>query len=69
MINVKVAVMPGALKEYVLEDGASVGQALAVAGESTDGFTVTVNGAAATSETVLSDGSNVILSKAAKGNA
>ena len=68
MITVKVAQMPGALREFVLEDGATVSEALDTADMSADGFTVSVNGATSGEDRVLADGDNVILTKAAKGN-
>lgn len=69
MITVKLAQLPGALREFAMEDGATVSDLLDLAGSSSDGFAISVNGAAASQDTVLSDGANVILSKSAKGNA
>lgn len=69
MTNVKIAQIPGALNEYALEDGTSVGSALETAGLSPDGFTVSVNGSPVTDmSTTLTDGDRVTLTKAAKGN-
>lgn len=67
-ISVKVVRVPGAVVELVLEGGATVGQALAAANITpTSGESVKVNAADATSDTALSDGDRVYISKAAKG--
>lgn len=68
MITVKFAELPGGVTEFVLESGSTVGDLLEIANKSADGFTITVNAVAASRDTVLADGQNVILSKAAKGN-
>ena len=68
MITVKLAQLPGALREYVLEDGSTVQAVLDIAGTTQDGFGITVNGNEATSSAVLANGDNVILSNSAKGN-
>lgn len=70
-IEVKVVQVPGAVKDVYLEDNAnSVSDALAAAGiTSTDGFTIKVDGGDATTSSRLRNGSRVILSKGAKGNA
>ena len=66
-IFVKCVRMPGAVKEVGLNDGATVAEALSAA-EMTVGDTegLTVNGTAATSDTVIYDGDRVVLAKEAK---
>ena len=68
MLKVKAGVMPGEIKEYVVEDGAIVGDILDIAGLSSDGYQIMVNGAPADDTTRLTDGAYVVLSKMVKGN-
>jgi TusA-related sulfurtransferase len=69
MINIKVVRVPGAVVEVVLDDGATVADALQHANITVDaGESLKVNTDDATLATVLVDGARVILSKAAKGN-
>ena len=68
-INVKVGVVPGSVNEFVLEDGAKVSAALDMAGLSATGYSITVNGASATVDTLLSNESRILLTKSIKGNA
>lgn len=69
MIDIKVVVVPGAVKEVVLEDGATVADALTAAGYSADGYTINLDGHSdASLDTVLSDGQRIAISKNAKGN-
>lgn len=69
MISIKVVVVPGAVKEVVLNDGATVRDALSAANQTSDGFQVAVDGVNnASLDTVLSDGQRVALSIGAKGN-
>lgn len=69
-LNVKIVEVPGAVREVTLENGASVGDALAAAGMTVrDGYKLEVSGKpGATEGTVLSDGDKVVLAKGAKGN-
>ena len=69
MITVKVIELPGAVREVALEDGATVGNALSVAGVSAEGYPIKVDSSEATVDTVLTDNARVIVSKSAKGNA
>lgn len=69
MTTIKLGIMPGAINEFILEDGTTVAGALEVAGKESAGFMVKVNGDAANLDTELSDGDVVILSKQLKGNA
>lgn len=68
-MTVKVGVMPGQISEYALESGATVAQALETAGLDSTGYDIRVNGAAASLDNVLADGSIVLLVKKIKGNA
>jgi putative ubiquitin-RnfH superfamily antitoxin RatB of RatAB toxin-antitoxin module len=70
MVEVKVTMVPGAIKNVMLNDGATVADALAAADLSaTDGYTIQVDGQTATTSTAVQDGSRVILARSAKGNA
>jgi hypothetical protein len=69
MIEVKVMEVPGTVRDVALEDGAKVSDALAQAQmEVRSGYTLKVDGAEATTDTVLSNGARVIIAKGAKGN-
>ena len=69
MINAKVVRVPGAVVDVVLEDGATVADALSAANITVgDNETLTINNTAATQSTVLTDGARIVLAKAAKGN-
>jgi len=66
-IMVKVARVPGSVVEVALEDGATVGQAIDTAGIDGGSYnSLTVNGAPATLDTVLTDGARVVMSNSAK---
>lgn len=71
MISVKTVKVPGAITEVMLEDGATVQDALDAAGingiSSSEGLSV--NGNTATTSDVLSDGARVVIAKAAKSAA
>ena len=67
-IMVKLTQVPGATQEFGLEDGATVGDLLALAGKDAGNYAIRVNGAPGATETVLTDGSTVLLSKNAVGN-
>jgi hypothetical protein len=69
MITVKIIRVPGLAVEVGLNDGATVGDALAAANVTINaGEQLSVNTVEATTSTVLADGDRVILAKAAKGN-
>lgn len=69
MINIKVVRVPGAVVDAVLNDGATVADALAAVNFTLgDNESLKVNSEPATSSTVLFDGARVILAQAAKGN-
>ena len=69
MLNVRFARVPGTVQELVLNDGATVSDALSQAGTSVQaGEALKVNGSDATLSTALSDGDRVLLVKGAKGN-
>ena len=66
-ITVKVAVVPGPTTEYVLNDGATVGDALGLANVTMqEGYSLKVNGVAASTSQSLSNGSIITLAKEAK---
>ena len=70
MIEVKVTQVPGSIANVALEDGATVADALTAANMSVqEGFVIKVDGVEATTSTPVRDGSRVILSRGAKGNA
>lgn len=69
MLNVKIGTMPGRINEYALEDGAKVKEALEVAGLTSNGYQIKVNGNEATEDTQLSNDDLVLLVKQIKGNA
>jgi sulfur carrier protein ThiS len=64
---VKVAKLGERVQEYYLEDGSSVGNALDMAGYSTTGFDLRVNGSPATVYDDLDDGDIITLVPAIKG--
>lgn len=69
VIEVKVVRVPGAVKDVMLNDGATVADALSAAGITLEsGEAAKVNGSDVDSTTTLSNGDRVILAKAAKGN-
>ena len=67
-IMVKVGKLPGAITEIALNGDRTVNAALQAAGLNPSGFQVKVNGADATLETSLVEGSTVFLVKKIKGN-
>jgi len=70
MITVKVMQVPGSVKEVALNDGATVGDALAAAEiTNSEDYPITVNGASATTSTGLVDGQRVILARSSKSAA
>jgi len=70
MIRVKIARFPGQTKELDVPDGTTVAQGFSLAEMSFGGNdNLTVNGLAATGETVLQNGDRAIAAQGAKGNA
>lgn len=67
---VKIGQIPGAINEYALESGATVAQALELAGLSATGFDVRLDGTSVTDmATVIPSGTKIIvLAKMIKGN-
>ena len=67
---IKTVEVPGAVKEIALEEGATVADALETAGLSVaNNQSVTINGAPASNDDVLTDGARLIISKSAKSAA
>ena len=70
MITVKVAKLPGAVKEVVLNDGATVEDALSNAGIAIEsGESVKVNGSERDTSASVANNDIVVIAKGAKGNA
>ena len=67
-IMVKLTQVPGATQEFGLENDSTVANLLALAGKDAGNYAIRVNGSNATTDTVLSDGSAVLLAKNAVGN-
>ena len=67
-IMVKLTQVPGATQEFGLDDGSTVSVLLALAGKDAGNYAIRVNGSPASVDTVLNDGSTVLLSKNAVGN-
>lgn len=68
--TVKVGAMPGRIEEYALEDNATIADAIALAGLSTSGFEVKVDGSVVTDFSRSISGANtILLTKQVKGNA
>ena len=66
-ISTKIVRIPGQVVELVLEDGATVANALAAASiEVASGEAITVDGRSASPSTTLNDGARVILARSAK---
>lgn len=69
-LTVKVGVIPGAINEYVLEAGSTVGQALELANLTATGYDVRLDGNTVSVDTTIpSDAKLIILAKQIKGNA
>ncbi len=67
-VSAKVVRIPGAMTEVMLNDGATVADALAAANTSlASGEGLTVNSLPATLDTPLAQGNVVVVSKSAKG--
>jgi len=67
-IMVKLTQVPGATQEFGLESGSTVETLLSLAGKDGANYAIRVNGSPANTNTVLSDGATVLLSKNAVGN-
>jgi sulfur carrier protein ThiS len=67
MIHIKVGKIPGSITEVVLEDDATVADALTAASLSADGYTIKLNGETASTSTTVEDEDEVILTKSIKG--
>ena len=67
-MEVRVGKMPGRIESYALDQGATVGSALSVAGLDSEGFTIKVNNEIANSDKVLNDGDLILLVQQVKGN-
>lgn len=68
MLTVRVIQLPGLVKEVALEDGATVQDAMSVAGIEQANGTIKVDGNVATAATAVSDGSTITIAKGPKGN-
>lgn len=69
---VKVGVMPGEVKELVLEEGTTVAKALEIAGLNADGYEVKVDGNKVSdfnNATITSSTNLILLTQQVKGNA
>lgn len=65
----KIGTVPGAIKEFLLEDNTTVGQALEMAGLTATGYDIRVDGVAATVDTIVVEGTQlIVLAKQIKGN-
>jgi sulfur carrier protein ThiS len=65
---VKLTQVPGATQEFGVETGSTVGTLLQLAGKEAGNYAIRVNGSPASTNTVLTDGATVLLSKNAVGN-
>ena len=67
-ISVKIVRIPGSVSELMLDDGATVNDAMSAAGTSVNsGERLEVDGREASGGTTLYDGARIVISKAAKG--
>lgn len=65
----KIGTVPGAIKEFLLENNTTVGQALEMAGLSAAGFDIRMDGVSATVDTIVVEGTQlIVLAKQIKGN-
>lgn len=67
-IAAQVIVVPGTPQAVVLEQGATVRNALVEADVDPSGLTVRLNGASATLDTPVPNGARIVLSRQIKGN-
>ena len=68
MKEITIGKVPGSLQNIAVEDGASVADALSVAGLSADGYEIRLNGSVASLESSVPDGAKIFLVKKIKGN-
>jgi len=70
MLNIKVVQAPGAVREVVLNDGATINDALITSGLTVEsGNILTLDGNQTDDfSTELSDRQNIVIAKSAKGN-
>ena len=68
MITVKLTQVPGATQEFSLGDGSTVANLLELASKDAANYAIRVNGTPAGTDTVLTEGATVLLSKNAVGN-
>lgn len=68
MITVQVGRLPGSVNSYVLNDGATASDALAMAGITGDGYDLRVNDRVGRLDQRLASGDSVLLVKKVKGN-
>lgn len=67
-ITATVVKFPGTSQQVGLGDGATVQNAIDIAGFDTTGFDVKINGATADLSSIVIDGSRIVLVKKVKGN-
>jgi len=66
----RVGVMPGRITEVAVETGSTIAEVLAIAGLSSDGYEIKVDGAVSKLEATVGESTNlVLLAKQVKGNA
>ena len=66
----KIGIVPGAINEYVLENGTTIAKALELAGLTAEGYDVRMDGVSVTDATVIPEGTLlIVLAKQIKGNA
>jgi len=63
MLNIKVARVPGMVKEITVPLGSTVGDALRSADVMADGCTLTINGATVNRDSALVDGQTILVAK------
>lgn len=67
--TIKIGQMPGLLKEMVIEPGTTVSQAISLAGLTTEGYEIKLDGETVSSNTVISSDANLlVLVRQIKGN-
>lgn len=67
-ITVKLGTMPGKIEQYAVDGDTTIGQALEIAGLSSEGYQIKVNGNIASESDTMFDGDLVLLVKQIKGN-
>lgn len=70
MTNItKIGIVPGAINDYLLEDGTTIAQALTLANLTAEGYDVRMDGVPVTGATVIPNGTLlIVLAKQIKGN-